>query len=191
MSITPTGDGAGALAVFSVEVGPQAGEEVPIRLPVVTIGRGSQNDVVLADDSVSTVHARLEYADGAWRLTDLDSTNGTYVDGMRLAPQVPTPLADGAAVRFGGARLQFRAVAESDPEAARTAYTPPPAATPIRERRGGVRIPVWLVVLLLVLIALAVLLFGWLWTEPVAQPPAPAALLTLPWSPAGPAPPLP
>lgn len=172
MSISPTGDRSGALAAFGIQAGAEAGGEVPIRLPVVTIGRGSQNDIVLADDSVSTTHARLEYQDDGWRLTDLESTNGTFVDSVRLAPGAPTPLQYGASVRFGGARLHFRAVEEADPEAARAAYTAPPRESTIRERRSGVRIPVWFVVLLLVLIALGVLLFGLLWPEPAAPPPA-------------------
>jgi predicted component of type VI protein secretion system len=181
MAIIPTGDRSGALAALGVQVGPQAGEEVPIRLPVVTVGRGSQSDVVLADDSVSTTHARLEFEQGAWRITDLNSTNGTYVENVRLAPQVPTPLAYGSTVRFGGVKLHFRAVEAADPEAARASYTPPPREAPIRERKGGFRLPVWLLVLLLVLLVLAALLvYGLLWTGPGAEPmpasePVPAA----------------
>lgn len=182
MSIPPTGDRSGALAAFGIQAGPNSGEEVPIRLPVVSIGRGSKNDLVLADDSVSTTHARLEYENGAWRLTDLESANGTFVESVRLAPQVPTPLSYGSTVRFGGTRLHFRGVEAADPDAARASYTPPPAATTVRERRTGFRLPVWLVVLLLVLIALTFFLFGWVWTDPVVVPPAQTVLLTADWT---------
>jgi pSer/pThr/pTyr-binding forkhead associated (FHA) protein len=181
MSIIPTGDRSGALAALGVQVGPQAGEEVPIHLPVVTIGKGKQSDIVLPDDSISSTHARLEYDQGAWRITDLNSTNGTYVESVRLAPQVPTPLPFGASVRLGGVKLHFRAVETADPEAARAAYTPPPRETTIRERKDGFRLPVWLLLLLLVLVVLAALLvYGWLWTGPGAEPipasePVPAA----------------
>lgn len=172
MSITPTGDRSGALAALGIQAGSQAGEEVPIRLPVVNIGRGRQNDVVLDDDSVSSTHARLEYADAQWRITDLGSANGTYVEGVRLAAQVPTPLPYGSAVRLGGARLHFRGVEGADPDAARVAYTPPTREATIRERRAGLRIPIWLVALLVVLLAVAALLsYGWLMVGP-APPPA-------------------
>jgi hypothetical protein len=182
MAITPAGDRSGVLAAFAVEAGPQPGGELPIHLPVVTIGRGSQNDLVLPDDSVSTTHARLEFQSGAWSITDLNSINGTFVESVRLAPQVPTPLPYGSTVRFGGARLHFRSVEAADPEAARAAYSPPPRQTTIRERPRGVRIPVWLVVLLLVLLVLGALLFAWIGTTPTPVPTAPAVSLVVPVS---------
>jgi hypothetical protein len=179
MSITPAGDGSGALATFGIQMGPQAGEEIPVPLPVVSIGRGSQNDIVFADDSVSTTHARLEYGDGAWRITDLNSINGTFVESIRLAPEVPTPLPYGSTVRFGAVKLHFRPVEAADPDVARATYTPPPPKTPVRERRSGVRIPVWFVILLLVLIAIGILLWGWLWMDPAVPDAVPRASLIL------------
>ncbi|MEW5928527.1 MAG: FHA domain-containing protein, partial [Gemmatimonadota bacterium] len=173
MEITPLGDRSGALAAFGIQSGAQAGKEVPIRLPVVRIGRAAGNDVVIPDDSVSATHARLEFDQGAWRITDLESTNGTYVEGVRLAPQVPTPLGYGASVRFGGIPLHFRAVETADPAAARAQYVEPERAPTIREAgSGGRRIPVWLVLLLLVLLAVAVVLFTTF--NPAGDPPAPA-----------------
>src|SRR5688500_3121732 len=118
MPTAPGDETASALALFGVQAGPRSGEEIAVRSPVLTIGKGSQNDVVLADDSVSTTHARLEYATGYWRLTDLGSTNGTYVDDTRRAPNVPAPVGYGAQVRFGGLRLRFGEVAAAPPEAA-------------------------------------------------------------------------
>ncbi|HLL46611.1 MAG TPA: FHA domain-containing protein [Longimicrobiaceae bacterium] len=160
MEITPLGDRSGALAAFGIQSGPQAGKEVPVRLPVVRIGRAAGNDVVIPDDSVSVNHALLEFERDAWRITDLESTNGTYVEGVRLAPQVPTPLGYGSSVRFGGIPLHFRAVETADPAAARAQYVAPERAPGIREAgSGGRRIPVWLVLLLLILLAVAVVLF--------------------------------
>jgi hypothetical protein len=160
MPIVPRDEPTPALAVFGVQAGPRSGEEIAVRSPVLTVGQGSQNDVVLADDSVSTTHARLEYEAGGWRLTDLASTNGTYLDGTRLAPNVPTPLPYGSQVRFGGMALLFHQVEAADPGAARAKYTPPPAATPIAERTRA-RLPVWALVLILLLVVIALfLLFG-------------------------------
>ena len=167
-ALTPADGAASALAVFGHPGGSDAGDHLPVRSPVVRIGRGAQNELVLADDSVSATHARLEYLDAAWRLTDLNSTNGTYVEGVRLAPEVPTPLADLAQVRFGGVRLQFRARAEADAARARAEYAPPPPPETIAARRGT-RFPLWLVLLLLLLVVLAVLFFAGVFTggEPV------------------------
>jgi diguanylate cyclase (GGDEF)-like protein len=46
----------------------------------LTIGRGGDNNIVLESDSVSRRHARFEQREGAWWVTDLGSTNGTYVN---------------------------------------------------------------------------------------------------------------
>ena len=161
MPTAPGDETASALALFGVQAGPRSGEEIAVRSPVLTIGKGSQNDIVLADDSISTSHARLEYATGYWRLTDLGSTNGTYVDNARLAPNVPTPVTYGAQVRFGGVRLEFREVATADPDAARASYTPPPEARPLAERGSGPRLPLWIfLVILIVIAAIAYFAFG-------------------------------
>ena len=169
MSITPTGPEADALALLGVQAGPQIGEEVPVLKPVVRIGRSPQNDVVITDDSVSTTHARLDYDGGGWRLTDLGSTNGTYVEGTRLAAEVPTPLVYGASLRLGGVRLQFRAVEDADPAAARDQYEEPPPPTRLADQRQGLRIPVWFVVILLILLVIAALLFTGVLAIPTAS----------------------
>lgn len=157
MQPAPRGEPTGSLAIFGIHAGPRIGEQIAVLSPVVTIGQGSQNDVVLPDDSVSTVHARLEYEMG-WRITDLDSTNGTYVENVRLAPQVPTPLAYGSLVRFGGIVLHFREADRADPEAARASYSPPSDPAPLAARGGsGFRLPVW--AFLLILLVLGAVLF--------------------------------
>ena len=51
---------------------------------MVNIGRGDYNDVVIGDPSVSTMHAKLQRREAVWILTDLGSTNGTFVEGERL-----------------------------------------------------------------------------------------------------------
>ena len=62
------------------------GAEFPLNSAPVTVGRGGQNDLVLSgDEFASARHARIEVrGDGAW-VQDLDSTNGTYVNGSRVA----------------------------------------------------------------------------------------------------------
>ena len=182
MAITPREDHSGALAAFGVQVGPHTGEEIPIRAPVVRIGRSEQNEIVLPDDSVSHTHAKLEFENGAWRLTDLNSINGTSVEGTRLAPEIPTPLRYGSTVRFGGIPLLFSAIESADPEAARASYTPPPPSKRIAEERTGFRLPIWLLLLILLLIVLAAVVFGLILPDatPTAQPVAAAVVLPTP-----------
>ena len=61
------------------------GAEFPLNSAPVTVGRGGQNDLVLTgDEFASARHARIEVrGDGAW-VQDLESTNGTYVNGSRV-----------------------------------------------------------------------------------------------------------
>jgi Inner membrane component of T3SS, cytoplasmic domain len=64
----------------------EEGDEFHIDSAPVTVGRGGQNDLVLGgDEFASARHARIEVrGDGVW-VQDLDSTNGTYVNGKRVA----------------------------------------------------------------------------------------------------------
>jgi hypothetical protein len=64
----------------------EEGSEFPLNSAPVTVGRGGQNDLVLTgDEFASARHARIELrGDGAW-VQDLDSTNGTFVNGARVA----------------------------------------------------------------------------------------------------------
>jgi hypothetical protein len=144
----------GPLATFGIAAGPRYGEQIPVPAPVVTVGRAAGCEVVIDDDSVSARHARLEYDLGAWRITDLASTNGTAIEGVRLAPDVPTPLPYGATVRFGGVKLQFRELADVDVEAARAGWAEPEKAVTLKEERRGFRFPLWLAALVVILLAL-------------------------------------
>ena len=64
----------------------QEGGEFPLNSAPVTVGRGGQNDLVLdGDEFASARHVRIEVrGDGVW-VQDLDSTNGTFVNGARVA----------------------------------------------------------------------------------------------------------
>jgi hypothetical protein len=64
----------------------EEGDEFRLNSAPVTVGRGGQNDLVLSgDDFASARHARIESrGDGVW-VQDLDSTNGTFVNGARVA----------------------------------------------------------------------------------------------------------
>jgi pSer/pThr/pTyr-binding forkhead associated (FHA) protein len=67
----------------------------------VTVGRGSDNDLVLDHPQVSRHHARLEPAEPGWVVIDLGSTNGTWRNGTAVA-DAPLELHD--EIAFGGVR---------------------------------------------------------------------------------------
>ncbi len=73
-----------------------------------TIGRGDDNDVVLADPSVSRAHAEIETDAAGPLVRDLDSTNGTAVNGRRVRAE---RLHDGDELSFGNTRMRFEAAA--------------------------------------------------------------------------------
>ena len=105
--------GGGALAYLVIRSGMLKGQRLPIKTPVANVGRADYNDVVLPDDSVSTVHAKFQRREGIWVVVDLDSTNGSFVDGERVAGEAP--LAPGALVRFGEVRVFFEPADQDEP----------------------------------------------------------------------------
>jgi hypothetical protein len=84
------------------------GEEYGIDSAPVTVGRGGQNDIAIdGDEFASARHVRFEpRRDGVW-VTDLGSTNGTYVNGVRI--DGARRLAPGDVVRVGETDLRFDA----------------------------------------------------------------------------------
>lgn len=155
-----------------VNEGINKGTRFEIRDPLVHVGRGSHNDVVIADDSVSETHAKLQRRDDTWYIVDLGSTNGTYVAGNRIAEE--RRIEGAPDLRFGGVKMAFRPAAAAAEEAKGTrliasvpadrakareqaspAPAPAPVSTPVRspdegESRG---IPVWIWVVAVVAIA--------------------------------------
>jgi hypothetical protein len=77
----------------------------------LVIGRQqSLSDLVLEDASVSRRHARIVKLEGGVGIVDLNSSNGTAVDGRRLAPYgEPMPLRTGATVEIGDVKLKVTA----------------------------------------------------------------------------------
>lgn len=70
-----------------------------------TVGREPGNTLVLREDTVSARHAVLRHERGRWLLEDLDSTNGTFVNGRPVHGTVR--LGKGDEVRFGHVALRF------------------------------------------------------------------------------------
>jgi hypothetical protein len=72
----------------------------------ISLGRGEENDIVIPHPSVSRAHARLARRDGIWEVTDLNSTNGSYVNQHPVQGSVRAN--SGSEVRFGDIRFFLR-----------------------------------------------------------------------------------
>jgi pSer/pThr/pTyr-binding forkhead associated (FHA) protein len=82
------------------------GRIMEVRSPLAHVGRGSHNDIIVADESVSDSHAKLQRREDGWYVVDMGSTNGTYVGGRRI--EAEAPLVGAPDVRFGGVKFIFR-----------------------------------------------------------------------------------
>lgn len=65
-------------------------------------------DCVLMDDSISRMHARFEKVGDTIQLTDMNSTNGTYRNGLRMQPQETVEIEPGDEIRFGNLNYCYR-----------------------------------------------------------------------------------
>ena len=84
---------------------PRDGDVVSLGADPLLIGRDPQSDLVLDDRRVSRKHAEIRLRLGRYTLYDLQSTNGTFVNGRRIAEKV---LEDGDRLSIGGLEIAFR-----------------------------------------------------------------------------------
>lgn len=118
---------------FVMRSGPTPGKVYPLEGDVITIGRDPANTIHINDAEVSRRHARLEKRDNAYVIQDLGSTNGTFVNGVRLSGmQVLNP---GDQISLGeNIHLTYEAVVDPNAtvisSARATAATVKPAAHP-------------------------------------------------------------
>lgn len=87
----PSAGGTGAVRHLVITSGVADGTSINLDDDLITIGRSSDSTLVIVDDYTSTYHARLARSGEQWILTDLDSTNGTRVDGERISKPTPVP----------------------------------------------------------------------------------------------------
>ena len=90
--------------------GRDRGSRIDLRTLPTTVGKAQAYvDVVLPDPSVSRVHARIYRGEeGCIEIRDLDSTNGTYINGTRLEPNEKKRVHRGDEVRFGNMEYEYR-----------------------------------------------------------------------------------
>jgi diguanylate cyclase (GGDEF)-like protein len=91
-------------ALVLVLSGTRLGHRLVLGDAAIDIGRGSAAGLILDTDSVSRKHARIERFGGGHKIIDLGSTNGTYVNGVRVKEQI---LKDGDRIGIGKALLKY------------------------------------------------------------------------------------
>jgi pilus assembly protein CpaF len=119
----------------------------------ITIGRVSGNDIVLAKGNISKRHTRLTKRGEGMEIADMKSTNGTYVNGRKIAgPTIVAPSdrvyvgdfligIDGPGVGLGDAGALHSAASSSTTSAARRLPVPPPPPPPARGGSSASRLP--------------------------------------------------
>lgn len=98
----------------------------------VTIGRAVDNDLSIDDESISGHHAEIFRKGDEFILSDLDSTNGTFLNEEQVKGEIKLP--DGAALRFGKVDASFQSTDESP-----TMETPLPASSETPPDTAGVQ----------------------------------------------------
>ncbi len=87
----PSAGGSASPRVLVITSGSAAGTSLPLDDSVITIGRSNDSTLAIVDEYTSTYHAKLARSGDRWLLTDLDSTNGTKLNGSRVSGTVLVP----------------------------------------------------------------------------------------------------
>lgn len=85
--------------------GSMDGQSFALRGERVVIGRSERCDIRIEDSSVSSEHARMSLDEGGWRIVNLLSTNGTFVNEDKVSGAA---LVNGDRIRFGRVEFRFR-----------------------------------------------------------------------------------
>jgi len=129
MSSMPGQDG-----VLVVEYQGDVVRTIPLTFDVLRIGRAPDNDLYLQHPGVSRRHIELSTGPSGLVVTDLDSANGTYLNGVRLLPNRPTRLEAGYVLQVGPYLFALRRSPAEHPDG----ITPLPSATNGTQHRADV-----------------------------------------------------
>ena len=90
---------------------------LPVDGPTMIIGRDADNQIALDYPDISRQHAQIVVGEAGFEVMDLGSTNGTYLDNLKLVPRRPAAWGPGQVLRIGDVQLQLQ-----------TGQTPSPAS---------------------------------------------------------------
>jgi tetratricopeptide (TPR) repeat protein len=115
-------------AKLVVTAGPETGKEYNVEYNEIFVGRGVDNDFVVSDPSMSRKHFRIRRRFDEYIIVDLQSGNGTRVNGEKVTEQV---LVNNDDIVVGRTTLRFVDLAAEQAMAITTATAPAPAPTPV------------------------------------------------------------
>jgi pSer/pThr/pTyr-binding forkhead associated (FHA) protein len=95
----------GPQALLIVKQGPQIGIQFPLTAERYTIGRDESCDIIIQDAEVSRRHSQISWTEHGFVIQDLESTNGTFLNGSQLGSA--TPLKSGDNIGLGQTTLMF------------------------------------------------------------------------------------
>lgn len=93
-----------------VKQGPQIGILFPITANTTVLGREEMCDIIIQDAEASRQHSKVSWEDNDFFLSDMGSTNGTFINGMQII--APTRLKSGDSIGLGQTLLSFELDAE-------------------------------------------------------------------------------
>ena len=108
------------LPLLIAEAGPERGREITVPEGEISLGRSSENDVCLVDPILSRHHCRVSFHGGVLAVEDLDSANGTLVNGDEVKT---AELHDGDTVTIGDTVLRVRHAPQAEGQ---SKIAPPP-----------------------------------------------------------------
>ena len=117
----------GPVASLIVRDGPLRGRRIEVRSGELSLGREGTDLVIEDDTEVSRSHAVVRAVDSAVEIEDLGSTNGTFVNELKITG--PTRLSNGDILRIGQTRLDV-AIEDEDPNATSVSKIVPPPQSP-------------------------------------------------------------
>lgn len=104
LMMQPSGSSANKLVIVE---GERSGQEIKLDRRELTLGRAEDSDLVISDEFASTNHAKLVLINSDWLIQDLNSTNGTFLDGSRVG--TPAVVKLNTPVRVGKTVFELRA----------------------------------------------------------------------------------
>jgi pSer/pThr/pTyr-binding forkhead associated (FHA) protein len=104
LMMQPSGSSANKLVIVE---GERSGQVINLDRRELTLGRAEDSDLVVSDEFASTNHAKLVLINSDWLIQDLNSTNGTFLDGSRVG--TPAVVKLNTPVRVGKTVFELRA----------------------------------------------------------------------------------
>lgn len=89
--------------------GPSKGRKLDLSKPKTTLGKRENNDLIIDDKTVSRTHFEIIQTEDSYLLKDLESTNGTYINDLRVKEAYLSP---GDVIQIGNSRIEFVAYDE-------------------------------------------------------------------------------